>query len=75
MDYYLTGAEAATKNMRITSAGEPGKGKDPALVAYGTGTLTREEPDAGIIFYDAKGNYSGYRHTDVVCNTLPLILN
>ncbi len=75
MDYYLTGAEAATKNMRITSAGEPGKGKDPALVAYGTGTLSREEPDAGIIFYDAKGNYSGYRHTDVVCNTLPLILN
>lgn len=75
IDYYLTGAEAATRNMLITAAGEPGKGKDPALVAYGTGTLSREEPDAGIIFYDAKGNYGGYRHTDVVCNTLPLILN
>ena len=74
MDYYLTGAEAATKNMLITAVGEPGKGKDPALIAYGTGTLTREEPDAGIIFYDTKGNYSGYRHTDVVCNTLPLVL-
>ncbi|MBP3900291.1 MAG: hypothetical protein J6D53_02360, partial [Blautia sp.] len=75
IDYYLTGAEAATKNMLITAAGEPGKGKDPALVAYGTGTLSREEPDAGIVFYDAKGDYSGYRHTDVVCNTLPLIMN
>lgn len=74
MDYYLTGAEATTKNMLITAVGEPGKGKDPSLIAYGTGTLTREEPDAGIIFYDTKGNYSGYRHTDVVCNTLPLVL-
>ena len=75
MDYYLTGAEAATKNMLITTVGEPGKGKDPSLTAYGTGTLSREEPDAGIIFYDTKGNYSGYRHTDVVCNSLPLTLD
>ena len=74
MDYYLTGAEAQTKNVQITAAGQPGKGKDPAAVAYGTGTLTRDAPDAGITFYDAKGNYYGYRHTDVVGNTLPVIL-
>ena len=72
MDYYLTAAEAATKNMSITAVGEPGKGKDPSLTAFGTGILTREAPESGIIFYDAKSSYGGYRHTDVVCNTLPL---
>ena len=72
MDYYLTAAEAATKNMLITAVGEPGKGKDPSLTAFGTGILTREAPESGIIFYDAKSSYGGYRHTDVVCNTLPL---
>ena len=75
IDYYLTGAEAQTGNMTITAVGEPGRGKSPSEVAYGTGVLTAEAPDTGITFIDAKGDYHGYRHTDIVTNNIPIALS
>ena len=71
-DYYLTGAEAESPNMTVTLLSEPGPGKDPAEVMYGTCSLTREMPDAGISFTDKKSSWQGYRHRDVVENTIPI---
>lgn len=72
IDYYLSGAEALTTNMSITVSSEPGRGKDPKAVAFGTASLTREKADAGIAFTDTKGDYHGYRQTDVVKNNIPV---
>ena len=66
MDYFLIAAEPGSSNVSIRSSGSS---------SYGTGVLTREEPEAGIIFTDQKGDDHGYRHTDVVRNTIPLALS
>ncbi len=75
MDYYLTGAAADTSNVSIVKVGEPAKNKDPLDTAYGTAALTRDAPEAGITFTDQKGDYRWYRHTDVVENVIPIIVN
>ena len=72
IDYYLTGAQALTSNMTITRVSDPGRGKDPSQVAYGSCTLTRTNPNAGIAFTNAKGDYHGLRHTSVVQNNIPV---
>ena len=66
MDYFLIAADPGSSNVSIRSSGSS---------SYGTGVLTREEPEAGIIFTDQKGDDHGYRHTDVVRNTIPLALS
>ena len=72
VDYYLSAADAGSANVTITNVGPPMRGKEPKDTAYGTGVLTKETPAASIIFTDKKGDDHGYRHTDVVRNSLPL---
>ena len=74
-DYYLTGVSGDTSNVTITWTGPAQRDKDPIDTAYGTAVLTREQNSAGITFTDQKGDYRWYRHTDVVENVIPVILN
>ena len=72
LDYYLVRASADTHNMNIVTVGQGGPSSIPAEVAYGRCTLDESGSSAGITFFDEKQDYHGYRHNDVVRNTIPL---
>ena len=71
-DYYLTEARADTSNVKIINAGSPGPDKKPKETAYGSCSISKKEPEAGITFTDQKESFRDYRHNDVKENTIPL---
>ena len=75
LDYYLTGASADTLNMTIQTGTQSGPGADPQDTAYGICLLDENDLTAGISFTDSKQDYHGYRHNDVIKNTIPLAFN
>ncbi len=72
LDYYLTGASADTANMDIAGGEYTGTGSDHSEAVYGRCTLDAAASFAGITFRDAKRDYHGYRHNDVIKNTISL---